>query len=185
MSSTHRTGGLVAQLHATHMAAFAILRTPLLADVLALLARLTLAGVFWRSLLTKVQTTKLFTYTEYINDFPVERARMRIPALPLDMKPATITLFANEYDLPILPPAVAAWMATLAEFVLPLLLVVGLASRLSAMALLAMTLVIQFLVYPEAWWGTHALWIVMAGYLAVYGPGRASLDHLVGARFAR
>lgn len=154
-------------------------------DALRLLARLTLAGVFWRSLLTKVQTLGLFSYTELINDFPVQRSHLRLPDLPLSLKPSTLNLFQNEYALPLIPADIAAWMATLAEFTLPILLVLGLLTRLSALALLGMTLVIQLFVYPDAWWSTHALWVVMALFLAGYGPGRLSIDHWAGRRFAR
>ncbi|MHA6288043.1 DoxX family protein [Maricaulis sp. CAU 1757] len=153
--------------------------------VLPLLARLTLAGVFWRSLLTKVEVSKHLTYVEYINDFPVERARIRLPELPLDVKPSVYQQFAGDFALPLLAPEVAAWMAVLAEFAFPVLLLLGLFTRLSALALLAMTLVIQLFVYPEAWWATHALWAVIALYLIVQGPGWLSLDRLAGRLFAR
>ncbi|WP_300544558.1 DoxX family protein [Maricaulis sp.] len=149
-------------------------------DALALLARLSLAGVFWRSLLTKVETVRLLPYIETINAHDVTRHHLRVPDFPLDMKASTLTLFATEYDLPLIPPSLAAWMATLAEFLLPIALLLGLFTRLSALALIGMTLVIQVFVYPEAWWGTHALWISMAGLVAVYGPGRISLDTALG-----
>ncbi len=173
------------RLHDLHERFFTAFRTVLGGSLLQLLARLTLAGVFWRSLLTKVETAKLFTYTEYINDFPVERAHMRVPEFPLELKPATLHQFANDFALPLIPGDVAAWMATLGEFVLPILLVPGLFTRFAAMGLLVMTVVIQLFVFPEAWWGTHALWAVMAIFIAAHGPGRLSLDHVFGNRFAR
>ncbi|WP_339738327.1 DoxX family protein [uncultured Maricaulis sp.] len=154
-------------------------------DVLKLLARLTLAGVFWRSLLTKVQTAGAFSYTEMINDFAVQRSHLRLPEIPLSLKASTLTLFETEYALPLIPTEIAAWMATLAEFSFPILLVLGLLTRFSALALLGMTLVIQVFVYPEAWWSAHALWVVMAIFLAGYGPGRVSIDHWAGRHFAR
>ncbi|WP_291845115.1 DoxX family protein [Maricaulis sp.] len=154
-------------------------------DALPFLARLTLAGIFWRSLLTKVSTVNLLTYTEFINDFPVERARLRLPDLPLELKPALVAQFRDDFALPFIPPGWAAWAAVLAEFALPILLVAGLATRLSAFALVLMTLVIQVFVYPQAWWATHALWTVIGLYIVITGPGRASLDHLAGRLFAR
>ncbi|WP_323760929.1 DoxX family protein [Maricaulis sp.] len=154
-------------------------------DALPLLARLTLAGVFWRSLLTKVSTVKLFTYTELINDFEVERSRLRLPELPLELKAAAMQQFRGDFALPLLPPDLAAWMATLAELVLPVLLVLGILTRISALALVGMTLVIQVFVYPEAWWATHALWVVIGLYIAVTGPGRISIDHQAARFFAR
>ncbi len=76
------------------------------------------------------------------------------------------------------PPHLAAIMASVAEHLFPILLVLGLATRLSALALLGMTLVIQTFVFPEAWM-THGLWA--AAFLTVikFGPpGRISLDRL-------
>lgn len=171
--------GLLARVHDVHQAAAGAFTRWLGGDVLQILARLTLAGVFWRSLLTKVEVTKLFTYTELINDFPVERAHVRLPSFPLEMKPATLYQF-EQYDLPLLPSGLAAWMATLGEFLLPLMLVFGVLTRLSAFGLLIMTLVIELFVIDGGWWGTHALWIVMAGYIIAHGPGRLSVDHWAG-----
>ena len=176
---------MIDHIRARHEAVFSRLDTWLSPAVLPLLARLTLAGIFWRSLLTKVETVKFFTYTEPINDFPVEKARLRLPELPLDLKPAVLQQFRGDFALPLLPPELAAWMATLAEFVFPLLLVLGLLTRLSALALVGMTLVIQVFVYPDAWWGTHALWMVIALYLVCRGPGPLSADHMAGRIFAR
>ncbi|WP_417481094.1 DoxX family protein [Maricaulis sp.] len=175
----------LARSHAAHQGLFERGRTLLAGDLLPLLARLTLAGVFWRSLLTKVQTFGLFGYTEMINDFAVQRSHLRLPELPLSLKASTFNLFENEYALPLIPTEIAAWMATLAEFTFPILLVLGVLTRASALALLGMTVVIQLFVYPDAWWGTHALWVVLAVYIAAYGPGRLSIDHWAGPRFAR
>jgi putative oxidoreductase len=91
------------------------------------------------------------------------------------------TLFQEEYKVPLLPPEVAAHMAAYAEHLLPLLLFVGLATRLSALALLGMTAVIQIFVYPDAW-PTHLTWAVALLYLAGRGAGPLSLDHALGMR---
>jgi putative oxidoreductase len=72
-------------------------------------------------------------------------------------------------------------MAAIAEHVLPLLLLVGLACRFSAFALLVMTLVIQVFVYPSAF-ATHGLWAALMLYLMAKGPGVVSLDHLIARR---
>lgn len=115
-------------------------------------ARLAVAGIFWRSGQTKVNGWEL-------NDF-------------------TITLFRDEYRVPLLPPDVAAYAATISEHLFPLLLVIGLASRLSAGALLGMTLVIQLFVYPGSW-PDHLIWAVALMIIVLYGPGRISLDHFI------
>lgn len=92
-----------------------------------------------------------------------------------------IFLFEEEYRLPLIDPALAAHLAAIAEHVFPALLVLGLATRLSALALLAMTLVIQVFVYPAAW-PIHGVWATCFLILAAKGPGPISLDHLIRRR---
>jgi putative oxidoreductase len=70
-------------------------------------------------------------------------------------------------------------LATIAEHVLPVLLVLGLLTRLSALGLLVMTLVIQVFVFPEAW-VTHGLWATALLLLVARGPGRLSIDRAAG-----
>jgi putative oxidoreductase len=92
-----------------------------------------------------------------------------------------VTLFQEEYKVPLLPPEFAAHMAAYAEHLLPLLLFAGLATRLSALGLLGMTAVIQIFVYPDAW-PTHLTWAVALLYLAGRGAGTLSLDRALGIR---
>lgn len=169
--------GSAARLHA---AIFAVVERIVSHDAMAFFFRLTIAGVFWRSLLTKVQTFGLFGYTELINDFPVQRYHVKLPVLPLDLRPAVIGQFENDFALPLIPGDIAAWMATLAEFTLPILIVLGVFTRLSALGLLGMTLVIQIFVFPGAWWSAHALWAALLIYLIARGGGAWSLDGLAG-----
>jgi putative oxidoreductase len=122
-------------------------------DIVALAARVFPAVVFWQSGRTKV------------DGFAI--------------KDSTWFLFQDLYALPLIPPAWAAVMATVAEHLLPVLLVLGLLSRLSAAGLLAMTAVIQIFVFPEAW-VTHGLWATALLVVVARGPGRLSLDHLLG-----
>ncbi|MBK6411870.1 DoxX family protein [Sphingopyxis sp.] len=126
-----------------------------------LLLRLALAGVFWRSGLTKV----------------VEGGVLQIDPLQYD-------LFASEFSGLPLDPAIAVPLTTYAEHLFPILLLLGLATRLSAGALLAMTLVIQIFVFPDAWWPVHSLWAAMAAILIVRGGGLFSLDTII-ARLRR
>lgn len=95
------------------------------------------------------------------------------------IKDSTWFLFEHEYALPLIPHEVAAVMATLAEHLLPALLILGLFTRLSALGLLAMTAVIQIFVYPDAWM-THGLWAAPLLAVVARGPGRWSVDHLAG-----
>jgi len=93
-------------------------------------------------------------------------------------------LFEFEYALPVVPPRLAAHLATYAEHLCPLLLIVGLGSRLSAAALLVMTAVIQVFVYPGAW-ATHLLWAAALAFILCRGPGQLSVDHLLRRRYLR
>ena len=120
---------------------------------LLLLARVSAASIFFLSGRTKV--SGLFT-----------------------IKPSTFELFRSEYALPLVPPELAAQLATVSEHLFPLLLVLGLATRLSALALLGMTLTIQLFVYPDAW-PTHLSWAAILLYLAGRGAGTLSLDRLL------
>lgn len=97
----------------------------------------------------------------------------------LHIKDSTWFLFQNDYALPLIPPGAAAVMATAAEHVFPVLLVLGLFTRASALALLGMTLVIQIFVYPGAW-QVHGVWAACFLALLLRGPGRVSLDRVLG-----
>lgn len=122
-------------------------------DLIALGARIFPAAVFWQSGLTKLD----------------ENWRLSENA---------IYLFREEYRLPLVKPELAAHLGATAELTLPVLLVLGLCTRLSALALLLMTLVIEVFVYPDAW-PTHGTWATLFLLLLARGPGRLSLDHLL------
>jgi len=96
----------------------------------------------------------------------------------------TYTLFENDYSGVPLPPAFAAVAATVAEHLLPLLLLVGFGTRLAALGLFMMTLVIQIFVYPDAWWSVHMQWVALAVAVILLGPGKLSLDDAMFGRQA-
>jgi len=104
--------------------------------------------------------------------------------LPTAVRSATFALFADEYKAPFMPPAVAAYVTSGLEFVLPLLLFIGLLTRVSALGLMLMTLVIQIFIYPDAWWTVHAYWMAILIVLFARGPGVISLDHLLFTRWS-
>lgn len=87
----------------------------------------------------------------------------------------TILLFKNEYNVPVLPPGLAAILATALEIVGPVMLTLGFGTRLAAAAMLAMTLVIQLFVYPQSY-PDHLLWAGPLLYLLLRGPGAWSVD---------
>ncbi len=125
-----------------------------------LLVRLALAGVFWRSGRAKIEEGSWLTISEN-----------------------TRFLFAEEYSGVPLPTEFATLAATLAEHLFPILLVLGLATRLSALSLLGMTLVIQIFVYPDAWWPVNSLWAALALTLVVRGGGLFSADALIAKKW--
>jgi putative oxidoreductase len=92
-----------------------------------------------------------------------------------------VGLFRDEYRLPLVDPSLAAHAAAYAEHALPILLVVGLATRAAALGLLAMTLVIEVFVYPDAW-PTHLSWAAPLLLLAAKGAGAWSADRALGLR---
>ncbi len=96
----------------------------------------------------------------------------------LELKPSTYTLFRSEYALPLIPPDWAAHLATYAEHLFPLLLVLGLLTRPAAAALLGMTWVIEVFVYPDAW-PVHLTWAGLLLPLLGHGAGAWSLDRLL------
>jgi putative oxidoreductase len=94
----------------------------------------------------------------------------------------TLSLFADEYQLPLIPPATAAGMALTVELATPVLLMLGLLTRPAAFILLGMTAVIEIFVYPLAW-PTHIQWAAMLLILLCRGPGTLSVDHWLWTRF--
>lgn len=137
--------------------------------LVALLARFAIAAVFWNSGQTKVEGLAV----NFISgDF-----RLGWPRL----SESAVALFQDEYKLPLIAPELAAALAAAAEHVFPLLILFGLATRFSALALLVMTLVIQVFVYPGAY-ATHATWAALLLYLMARGPGLLSLDHWLARR---
>lgn len=141
-------------------------------SLVALLARFSVAAVFWNSGQTKVEGL--------VVNFISGDFRLGWPRL----SDSAVALFQDEYKLPFIPPELAAPMAAAAEHVFPLLLLFGLATRFSALALLGMTLVIQVFVYPGAY-ATHATWAAVLLYLMARGPGVLSVDHWLSERSRR
>lgn len=120
--------------------------------LLALPLRLAVATVFWNSAMAKLANWD-----------------------------TTISLFTDEYQVPLLPPELAAHMALTIELTAPVLLVLGLFTRFAALVLLGMTAVIEIFVYPQAW-PTHIQWAAMLLVLLCRGSGSFSVDHLIARR---
>lgn len=139
--------------------------------LVALLARFSIAAVFWKSGQTKVQGFAIdLVNGEFVLGWP-------------RLSDSVVDLFRDEYQLPLLPPEIAATMAAFAEHTFPILLLLGLGTRFAALALLGMTLTIQLFVYPDAY-PTHGTWAAVLLLLLVHGPGKVSIDHWIARRFA-
>ncbi|NMX65086.1 DoxX family protein [Pseudomonas sp. WS 5079] len=139
-------------------------------SLIALVARFSIAAVFWKSGQTKVEGLAI--------DLVDGTFELGMPHLAS----STVPLFQSEYRIPFVPAEAAAYMATFAEHFFPVLILLGLATRLSALALLGMTLVIQLFVYPDAY-PTHGTWIALLLVLMAKGPGRVSIDHWIARRW--
>lgn len=129
-------------------------------SIALLVTRIALAGIFWRSARTKV-----------------------VEGTALEIDEVQYLIFDNEFGLPVSSDIMVP-LTTYAEHLFPILLAFGLLTRFSALALLGMTMVIQFFVFTEAWWSVHILWAAMAAILISRGAGLFSLDALL-AKFRK
>lgn len=98
----------------------------------------------------------------------------------------TLALFQDEYHVPLLPPDVAAVAGTFGETALPVLLVLGLAGRFAAAGLSVVNVVavLSLAEIAPAALQQHQFWGSLLVGLLLWGPGKLSLDHWVGKRFA-
>lgn len=95
---------------------------------------------------------------------------------------STFLLFDFEYGIPLIPSELAAYLGTFGEFFLAIMLLLGLMTRFAALGLFVMTMVIQFFVYPDAWWTVHVYWVLPLLYLMKNGGGLLSLDRIICKR---
>ena len=119
--------------------------------VLLLAMRLWIANIFWKSGILK------------LNDWD-----------------STLMLFTDEHPVPYLSPQFAAFSGTTFELLCPILLTLGLGSRLATLPLLAMTAVIQFTYMQHE---QHYYWAFLLGAILCFGPGKISADHFIKRRF--
>ena len=124
-------------------------------SLLQFMARVSMATIFWRAGQSKLANWDL-----------------------------TLQLFASEYKVPVLPPELAAPMAASVELTTPILLILGLATRIACLPMIGMTLVIQTFVYPQSW-VEHLTWMTFLLLLLSRGPGVISLDYFIKRHFDR
>lgn len=138
--------------------------------LVALALRLAIARVFFLSGQTKIEGPRV---PLNVQDFDLSLI------LPLQVKAETFALFASKFAAVPVPPVLAAYLVSGAEFLLPILLVLGLATRFAALALLIMTAMIQLYVLPGALWSVHIYWASILLVLLSLGPGQISVDHVI------
>lgn len=131
-------------------------------SLILLAARIGIGMVFLVSAQTKVVDWNLFDALTFNLEFT-----------------ASLPFLFQEYGVPLLPPATAAWLATYMESWLPLLLFIGVFTRLAALGLFGMTVVIQLFVLPGAW-DAHLLWAAVLLLIVARGPGIISVEHWLG-----
>lgn len=102
--------------------------------------------------------------------------------LPVQVRPETFTAFLTQYTALPAPPVLAAYAVSYAEFILPVMLVLGFGTRIAALGLLIMTAMIQIYVLPQALWDVHVYWAAILMVLLALGPGPISADAII--RFA-
>ncbi|MEJ7137032.1 DoxX family protein [Amphibiibacter pelophylacis] len=139
-------------------------------SLIAFLGRFSIAAVFWLSGQTKVE------------GFAIDLIGGSVQLGWPHLSDSAISLFQTEYALPLLPPALAALMAAIAEHVFSTMLLLGIGSRFAALGLLGMTSVIEIFVYPDAY-PTHGTWATILLLIIWRGPGWLSLDHWISRRF--
>ncbi len=136
------------------------LETRLFEGFALVIVRLALAAQFWRSARTKIEEGSWLT-----------------------IDPSTYDLFRDEYHMPL--PEITGTVATYAEHILSIMVMLGLATRCGAAGLFVMTAVIQLFVYPDAFWTQHVMWLALALILIARGGGLFALDRLFANRLAQ
>ena len=142
--------------------------------LLALALRLVMARVFFLDGQTRINGPRFSLSAQDLFpglDFSV--------VLPMEVKAQTFGAFLTQYAALPVPPMLAAYLVSYAEFILPIMLVLGLGTRLAALGLLIMTALIQIFVLPQALWSVHIYWAAILMVLLSRGAGQFSLDHII------
>ena len=138
--------------------------------LVALALRLVMARVFFLDGQTRIDGPRL----------PLDIQGFDLSVvLPMQVKAETFTAFLTQYPPLPVPPVLAAYLLSYAEFILPVMLVLGLGTRFAALGLLIMTALIQIYVLPEALWSVHIYWAAILMVLLSRGPGQISVDHII------
>jgi putative oxidoreductase len=147
--------------------------------VVALVLRLIMARVFFFDGQSKILGIPVpVSLPDQVQGFSLKAFNFSV-LVPVDVAPGTIGLFMTKFAASPIPPVLAAYVVSYAEFILPIMLVLGFASRFAAIGLLGLTAVFQFYLMPEALWTTQIYWAAMLLVIVSRGPGQISIDHII------
>jgi putative oxidoreductase len=138
--------------------------------LVALGLRLVMARVFFLDGQTRIDGPRV---PLNVHDFELS------VVLPLQVKAETFAAFLIQYAALPVPPMLAAYLVSYAEFILPICLVLGFGTRFAALGLLIMTAMIQIYVMPQALWSVHVYWASILMVLLALGAGQISVDHII------
>jgi putative oxidoreductase len=148
-------------------------------SLVALGLRLLMARVFFLDGQTRIEGTRLsFNPLDYVN-YDFLRGFNVSVILPMQVKAQTFATFSTQYPPMPVPPTLAAYAVSYAEFILPIMLVLGLGTRFAAIGLLIMTAMISYFVLPQAFLTTHVFWAAVLLVLISRGAGAISVDHII------
>jgi putative oxidoreductase len=148
-------------------------------SLVALGLRLLMARIFFLDGQTRIDGPRYtLNLQDYVNldflrgfDFSV--------IVPMQVKAQTFTAFSTQYPPMFVPPSLAAYLVSYAEFILPIMLVLGLGTRFAAIGLLIMTAMISIFVLPQAFLATHVFWAAVLLVLISRGAGAISVDNII------
>ena len=146
--------------------------------VVAFALRLMMARVFFVDGQTRIDGIRLPVNVSELTHYYLNGWNFSV-TVPTGVRPETFSAFSMQYPLLPVPPTVAAYLVSYAEFILPILLVVGLGTRFAALGLLVITGMILAFVAPDPLATAQIYWAAILLVLVSQGPGAASLDHLV------
>lgn len=147
--------------------------------LVALALRLIMARVFFLDGQTRIDGPRFtFSLQDYVNLDFVRGFDLSV-VLPMQVKAETFTAFMTQYPPIPVPPMLAAYLVSYAEFILPIMLIIGFGTRFAALGLLVMTSLISIYVMPQALFSTHIYWAAILTALVSLGAGQISVDHII------
>jgi putative oxidoreductase len=152
--------------------------------MVALALRFIMARVFFLDGQSKIVGIPIpVSLPEVVQNFSLQGFSLKAfsfsALVPVDVAPSTFAFFTAKFAASPVPPVLAAYVVSYAEFILPILLVLGFASRFAAIGLLGLTALFQFYLMPDALWTAHIYWAAMLLVLISRGPGQISIDHII------